>query len=64
MTERAVTVAKYYIKVEFESERDLTDAELQDLAFACEVQVSDPRDADGERMYAGIDVLSVDAVTL
>jgi hypothetical protein len=64
MTERAVTVARYYIRVEFESERDLMDAELQNLAFACEVQVSDPRDADGGRMYAGIDVVSVDAVML
>lgn len=55
---------RYLIAVEFTSDRTLTDEELEELAFHCEVQVSDPRDREGDRLYAGIRVDRVEATDL
>lgn len=55
---------RYLIAVEFTSDRELSGEELEELAFHCEVQVSDARDREGDRLYAGIQVDRVEATDL
>ena len=50
---------KYKLVYEFETDRLLTDAELDHLADACLAQVEDPADFTGKTKRASFTVLGV-----
>lgn len=54
-----VLIMRYKLSYEFETDRLLTDAELEHLTDACLAQVEDPSDFTGKTKRASFTVLGV-----
>jgi DNA polymerase elongation subunit (family B) len=46
--ERGETMKKYSVTIVFDTERELTEAEIEDLELAIYAQVQEPADQEGE----------------